>query len=295
MSLQKISCPKLQIAREWWILKWEIEVAMVACGLPAHHLTQDQSGHGMEYDCGGHSYSVLHETVVESSGLEWMSLAINSFLYLCRGCDILVCLKGSMMQRISLCLLSWIVRDSISERPGHIKRSYSTLSLKNEVKLEIYRGIVYSGIFLDYLADDHAWSHDMHSLIRDNIRFLTQDILETCHVVLMMTDFSADLEQYHVDQITPALRMATYVLETMTKLINSELSSSSESQPDNSLSYICMLTPRFNSSWRGMLEEIQFLGQRINASHPEPLKNGYANLTWAIYDFVDVLVADRKM
>jgi hypothetical protein len=245
VSIGKLSCPLLkEVCWREWSLCFELEDALVECGLALPPLDWGRRedcplGEWAERDHGGRSYAILHETALdEISGLDWMTTCLVQFAALHRqqGAEFDDERRSLIMnrpRRVALSLLHWIVQNASSSLSPSasslhsptrlsIRRTSATLSLTNEVKLNIYRAIITSDLFAEYLESPHVsqWTLNMSLYFDEHLTVLAREVLGTCHEVVLIYRSSVPAAQLlsspsSLHEIFPVLAMASGVVEVM--------------------------------------------------------------------------------
>lgn len=264
-----------------WCFGWNVEGAILECGIPTPFQDLSCLGH----DRGGHSYSLLHETLLDGVlGIDWMASAIAVFMDLNRRNEMsLTSSQDDLILKISTSLLNWIARDSYPHHCGSLKRSYATLGLPYEVKLIIYHGIISSNLFLNYLTPDHPTHDGLDYFFRRHLGSLAQDTVETCHESLLMLNFletdPSSTQALQLSELTPVVYMTKYILETMIFHINLYSFTSSHQEITD------IIHSWFDPSWRWIFQDIHNFGATHHPEHYE--RCGYSTLLTTISDLVD--------
>jgi hypothetical protein len=245
-----MTCPLLKSTcwREW-SLGLELEEGMVECGLQFPPLDwescprENPLEEWHERDHGGHCYAILHETALdEISGLDWMTTCIVQLTELHRQQRLA---QGGhsldderRVRRLALCLLHWTVQYASSllglhlslpsPSPLLLKRSSATLSLSSEVKLNIYRAILATDLFPDYLLEAPLsvsyWVTNLSRYLDQCLSVLAREVLGTCHEVLLIYRTSVPTSRLlsdptALDELLPVLAMTSQVVGVMVSRI----------------------------------------------------------------------------
>lgn len=306
VTLQPVPCSHIKsVGYEEWFSSWDIETAILECGLPFPEkgmLLHNSAA--SDPDRGGYSYSALSETVLDDiSGLDWMVSCLVSFILAAqKSADPS---RADLVARLAVCLLNWIIRKESSSvsspclEPSScsIKRSYATLSIPRVVKSNIYRAIIASQVFVGYLQADPSalWTLSLRAYFQRYLGPISRDIIETCYETFLLhllvrddlRSLPEDTSSSDFEELSCAIVLTDCVLLIMSSHIRLM---TSESYDPNEI--LLTASSWFHPSWPLIFRDILILAERIEASQPQLSKqSGLSHLTSSIASFVPMCTA----